>query len=594
MAIHESTTDRETDLTALEAEGQALLDQEDYDGLRQWLNALPAEQVARRARLLYLRARSLAQADHLDAAIPDLERARQQAVQAGDWSLAIDCCLWLSRLHQRQESISVAKGYLEAAEALTRQHPPADTVVEARFALAVGRLYPDLGDNRQAVAWCTRALSLFEGAGDVSGQVEALWLLAVAHCYLVNLHEAMAYIDRALGLSRAHGLDEVQRLYLLNVRAHIALYAGQTDVGLAVLDEAAPLLTRHPVSKPALYLAMAEGALRRQAGDLDGSLAAYARAEGILEELGDVGFRPWLTMEQGWTRLLAGEEPAEVRRVLLTLSDPQNAATRRSVEVHLGVLDALERRWEDALARLTAALSHFQATGEGLSVFAVQTYLAYVHLQRGDRLACHAALREGLGWAESVSVDGFPHLWHPTVVAEACAEALRAGVHPRQAEMMLIRRLGDAGVPALIPLLDDPSPVVRRRARSVAAAIGGDAVLRLLDEIADVKVREAMLEHLGAGRLALSRLLEIARYLSRGEKDVSQPDWVRVAVFGYYAGTALSRAAIAGQLARSQSAVKKHISAIRAAFGVKGRRGRDAGRAEVRRRAVAQGWVLHR
>jgi len=134
----------------------------------------------------------------------------------------------------------------------------------------------------------------------------------------------------------------------------------------------------------------------------------------------------------------------------------------------------------------------------------------------------------------------------------------------------------------------------------VVAAIGGDAVLRSLDEISDtstklstsVKVREALLDRPREGWLALSRLLETARWLCQAEEGAFRPDWVRVAVFGYYAGTTLSRATVAGRLERSQSSVKKHISAIRAAFGVKGRGGRDTGRAVVRQRAVAKGWVV--
>lgn len=582
----DNPSNNSNEIEQIETAGQTLLDQGDFDGLAQWLEDLSADLVEGRPRLRYLHARWLAHAGQLSDAIIELEQACQHAVADEEWLLAIDGYLWLARLHQRQEAIILARDYLSTAELLAQKHPPSDAVDKARLALTIGRLYPDLGDNRQAVAQCGTALHHFEEAGDASGQVEALWLLAVAHSYLVNLHAAQAYIKRALCLNQAHDLGEVQRLYLLNVQAHIALYAGQTDDGLAVLDEAAPLLVRHPLRKPALYLATAEGALRCQAGDLDGSLAAYARAEDIMQEREDVGFRPWLTMGQSWTQLLAGEQPAEVRRALLAVIDPQSPTTWRSAQTCLAVLDVLEERWRDALARLEEVLPQFEAAGELMSAFASRIYLAYVHLQVGERPACHAMIEAGLGWAERVACDGFPYFWYPAIVAEVCAEALQAGIYPQQAEMMFIRRLGgDAGVSALLSLLDDPVPEVRTRATSILAAMGGDVVLKMLDGVSQPAVREVLLDHLRAGRLVMSRLEALEEKL-RTARQYAQPSWTRVAVFGFYVTGQFTRRQIAERLHVSSSTVKNHITVIRRAFGVTGR-----GTADLRQQAMNEGFV---
>ena len=69
---------------------------------------------------------------------------------------------------------------------------------------------------------------------------------------------------------------------------------------------------------------------------------------------------------------------------------------------------------------------------------------------------------------------------------------------------------------------------------------------------------------------------------------------MRLAVFGYYAGSELGRPEIAGRLAMSEGAVKREIAAIRVAFGVESHPGRDPGRERVRQRALAERFVLRK
>ena len=62
-------------------------------------------------------------------------------------------------------------------------------------------------------------------------------------------------------------------------------------------------------------------------------------------------------------------------------------------------------------------------------------------------------------------------------------------------------------------------------------------------------------------------------------------------MFGYYVESEMNRAEIGEILALSEGAVKKHIAAIRAAFGIRSRGGRDLGRQEVRALARQGGYV---
>lgn len=586
MDIFIDTDNEINEVGEITVAAQQLLADEAWEELGTLLESVPAFVIQDNRRLRYAYARWLLHVQRISDGIVELEGVSRQAVAAEDWYLALDSYLLLAKLHQGREAIALAAHYVELAEGLAEKHPPTSAAEEARFALGIGRLYPDLGDNRKTVVWCKKALRLYEEVGDREGKIEALWLLSVANCYLGSLDQAKIYVERALYLNAAaQNVDEVQRLFLLNVEAHVALYAGQVDEGLNVLEEAAPLSEKHPVCKPSLYLATAEGGLHREAGDLDASLRAYERAEEIMEALGDRGFRPWLTMERSWTQLLTGQAPAAVRSTLLSVADLQNEATRRSLKVHLAVLDLLEQRYHEALDRLEDVLEQFEAAGELVAAFAVRIYLAYTYSKRGDRESCHTSLSTGLEWAEATGVDGFPMFWYPPIVAEACAEALRADIHPDHVEAIFVRRLGEAGVPALLSLLETESPKVRRRARSIVAAVGGAEVADVLDEISAEAVAEAIFEHLREGRLAMGRLADLEERLRTAE-HYDRSNWTRVAVFGYYVTGDFTRQEVAERVHLSESTVKNHITGIRNTFGIVAR-----GVERLRDVAVREGFV---
>jgi hypothetical protein len=221
----------------------------------------------------------------------------------------------------------------------------------------------------------------------------------------------------------------------------------------------------------------------------------------IVDVREDEGCRPWVAFRQGWTRLLMGESPARVRATLMQAGVLQNGVMVRALNMYLAALDVLEERFADAEALLEKISADFDQSAHFLELFAVRVYQASVYEQQGRVGRLREALERSLGWAEETGVDYFPHYWHPQIVAGVCVAALRLGVHSRQAELMIIRRLGDVAAPGLVGLLADES------------------------------------------------------------------------------------------LALSEGAVKKHIAAIRAAFGIRSRGGRDRGRQEVRALAQQAGFV---
>jgi tetratricopeptide (TPR) repeat protein len=568
-----------------EAEGrcEAAFSTGKFAELAQILAELPASLVAQSPQLRYYRGKCHLHADNWSEATADFQMVLEAASREAQWPLIIRTYLALARVYQRRELIDLAREYLQAAQNLARKHPPTTLAEEGQVALNIGRLLPDLGDNRQAAQWSTRALRCFEEIGAVHGQVEALWILAVASCYQARLRQARTYVGRALTLNRMHGLSDIQRLYLLNVRAQIHLHAGELEKGLATIDQAAALTREHPISKPTLYLHMTEAGLQRTLGKFEAAEVAYARAEEVLNSLGDEDFRPWLEMEWGWARVLSGTDPDEVRRRVIKIIDLQNQATRRTAQTLLGLLDTLEERYADGLARLTRALPGFQMAGEQLSLLAVRTYLAYIRLQMGELDGARKLLVDSLGLADRLAVDGFHMFWHPGIVADLYAQALRWDVHAPHVELAFVRRLRDAGIPALVGLLDDPRERVRLKAESILRTLGATEVLQVLDAERSAATRSALLDHLRAQRLPLTQLIRLEKRLRTAEYYNSY-NWNRVAIFGYYVTGQFSREEIAQRVQLAESTVRNYITKIRQAFDA-------TDTTELRRRAREEGFI---
>lgn len=568
----------------LDAWAEELIDQGRFDEIVQALQDLDAAQIREQPSLLRLQAHAAYQQDDFERAFALIQQAQQLAVNEDAWRPAVYCALDEARWRQSREEYDAARLALATAQRLAERLPTENIELRADLLLAVSRLMPDFSQNREAVVLCDRALHLYEQIGHLAGQVQALWLLSVINTYMAHLTEARAQIERALLIHEMAGLAPVLRLYLLNVSAYVHLYAGQAQAGLLVVHrDAADLLQALPHSKPALYLAMAEGALLRQQERFSEALAAYDRAEQIANVLGDEGYRPWVTFHRGWTHVLMGESPARVRAVLMQAGVLHNEVMVRALNMYMAALDVLEGRFVDAEALLEKISIDFDQAAHFLELFAVRVYQAHVYDKQGRKGRLGEALERSFGWAEEVGVDYFPHYWHPQIVTDVCVAALRLGVRSRQAELMIIRRLGDVAAPGLVALLADEALVVRQRAWSVLAALGDDVFECVLDGATGPRLSAVLLAHVRQGRLRVSRLQALSERLSGAG---AEPDWTRLAVFGYYAGSEVNRAEIGEALALSEGAVKKHIAAIRKAFGIRSRGGRDRGRQEVR--AVAR------
>jgi ATP/maltotriose-dependent transcriptional regulator MalT len=576
---------------ALLTEAEALVQQGAFDLLAARLAGLSPPQLARYPQLLRAQGHLYWRDGNIASAVASVEQARLLATQQQAWPLAAYSALDIARWQQEQGEIVLARAYCDSAEHYARDHEEADLALEAHLALAFGQLFPDLGRNEQATGWASRALEIFEQLGDAAGQVHALCCLTVAAMNRAHLLEARGHAARALRLYQVADLGETCYLELLCHRARLAYYEGETEVGLAVVQRAGPILARHAGSREALQLMMIESALLGQGGQMAAALHVLEIALHSAEQAGHSTLLAWLMVERNWLEVLAGGSPAAARGDLLRAASLQDPALQRRVTLQLAVLDLLERRWADAAARLEQAVERFQDSGEALAAYGAQLYLAAAWLGSGDRQALRQELSAALGWAEAAGCDGFPVCWHPEIIARVCIEALRVGVRPRQSEVMIVRRLGDMAVPGLMRLLGVARPEARQRAQSALGALGGDRILQAIEGLPNAPLRVVLTEHLREGRLAVRRF-EALRGLLGG--DSAAAGWQRLAIFGYYAGSELSRSEIAARLAMSEGAVKREIAVIRSAFGVPSSGGRDPGRDHVRERALAERFVLRK
>ncbi len=510
---------------------------------------------------------------HADTPIPHLE---------------VRCLLLLAQAHHLREDLTTARLYTD--EAATRlRSTPLSKAARAEITLALARLAPDVGRLGMGLVWAEQAGRLFEAVRDPLRLFEAVHLAAGLANQLGRFPEARAHLDRAALLLQGLPLEEQPRaqVQLHNTEAHHAWYQGHLTDALAHGVRAQRLADACGLGKQRLYTRLLRANLLRDLGHHREAAQLYTELENLLETIGFPGFRVWVWAHRAWLEVQEGH--FDSARVLLfqalDVADPGQAA---SLQAFLAGTYALTGRDEDALELLQASLHFYQRSGDELSTFALHTHLAAVHLHLDQQSQAEEHLSVALDWAIRRNVDYFPHWWHPDIVAPAMVHALVAGIHPAMAERILVRRLPEAALPLLRPLLEHPNPGTARRLRDTWNLIL--PARQILDGGMEPRIRQVLEELVHDGVLQLDRLPELSCFLA--EDSGGRPaNPALLATFGLYVHGA-DRQTIAARVGRSEATVRNYITRIYERFGLTGWRGsRRDRRARLRQKAREKGFV---
>ncbi|MFN2323337.1 MAG: BTAD domain-containing putative transcriptional regulator [Trueperaceae bacterium] len=309
-------------------------------------------------------------------------------------------------------------------EAVARLRSPS---VRRRFADAPGRpreralarLLSELGnDPRNRFRFATRALALGRRAGDDRAIAMALAGLigsAPTMCVSERLASARAAFDRAgdpIGLAR-----------LLTDRGMRLTYIGRTDEGVALLNEALPLLRRLGDVQGEIWLHQCLAAAPMLRGDLDAVRRHFAAARACVSSTGGLGHeQEMLQGEVWWTAITAPREVAEERyAAYVTWVARQGGAPIAEA----GIGCELRFRFgtpREAIAQAQVALTVTGAPKRVIPVGALANQqLATSHARLGELPEATAALAEALRMA--LALDSPRFLAHTALTAAEVAAA---------------------------------------------------------------------------------------------------------------------------------------------------------------------------
>ncbi len=504
--------------------------------------------------------------------------------------LEIRCLLLLAQAHHLQEDLTTARLYTDEAAARLRS-ASLSKAARAEITLALARLAPDVGRLSMGLIWAEQAGHLFEAVRDPLQLFEAAHLAAGLASQLGRFPEARAHLARAALLLQGLPSEERPRAQVLlhSAQAHHAWYQGHLAQALTHGTRAQRLADACNLGKERLCTRLLRANLLRDLGRPREAAPIYTELEKLLETTGFPGFRTWIWAHRAWLEAREGHFDSARERLFQALdsADPGQAA---SLQVFLAATYALTGRDEDALELLRASLHFYQRSGDALATFALHIHLAAAHLHLGRPTQAEEHLAVALDWAIRHNADYFPHWWHPDLVAPTLVHALVAGIHPTMAERILVRRLPEAALPLLRPLLEHPEPVVARRLQDTWNLIlPARRIFR--DDGMEPQIRQTLEELVHDRVLRLECLPELSSFLAEEDTGDRPANPALLATFGLYV-QGLDRQTIAARVGRSEATVRNYITRIYERFGLTGWRGsRRDRRAQLRRKAREKGFI---
>jgi len=544
---------------------EPLLEQSDWQSVHALLTLFPIIAFEETTDLRYVEGLIYAKAGLLSEATNLLERARFSYTVQHSYNKMARCSLELARLCLSRENFRTAYYHLhEEVEPLIEQRVVDDPALRARFFLRMAELCPDVGRLRATVDYAQQALNTYKTINDNTGQFYALVRLASSALALGEYAEAASRLDMAKACHTAAHLGGNAQARLLNLTIHLAWYQGHLPAALASAHTYLQLVDQEQLSNFQVYARMLLGNLERCVGQFALAEHWYAETRHLIATLNYPLYLPWVDAQTAWLRVLEGRL-GEARMLIHSSLKTSDLGQSMSFQVVLALINLLDGQGAVAERLLGESLTFYTTSGDSLSCSALQIYLALVKLKRGELATAQDCLHKALGWLAQQRLDGFPHWWHPGLVAEACAYALTTDIFPDVAERIFVNRLGKDGVGALRNLLYGSNPTASLRAGQLLTLIEGYVFTELAD-FDDTPNKRVIEELLQAGKLrregfaALKQLLMTAR-----QRQTANP--TLLATFGLYVN-GYTRAEIAHQLSCSVANVRNYINLIYHIFGV--------------------------
>ncbi|HVP04115.1 MAG TPA: tetratricopeptide repeat protein [Dehalococcoidia bacterium] len=428
--------------------GSRMFEEGRWDTLAEWLDAIPADELAREPKLTLWKARVLHYLNQTDKALALLTQAVQVSEAGGDWETLAEA------LTARGMSLRVKGDYEPSREALVRARDilvehgsPQALITEARKEL--GMTLSRCGDFSESIQELQTVVGVYETNGDQYNIAHAGLELANSLALSGRLAEAAVTLERVRGIWSQLGNDHflIQTLNSLGVSYYLA---GNFDKAEAILQQGVQVAQRTANLKWEMYLVSSIADIKRDQGELQQALDAYSS---LLEQawaVNDAYIRIYLMDAVAGTHRLLGDISAAESWSARAIAEAEKTGGALEMGMCLITSAQVKRQKDDlksAVSDLERAITYLKDKGSSRELVLAHFHLAGVYFSlKKKSLALEslekcAELVKGLGYDHFLVVEAARN---PLLVQYASANKLADGYFTRMLKLIKAPAAGES------------------------------------------------------------------------------------------------------------------------------------------------------
>jgi LuxR family maltose regulon positive regulatory protein len=431
--------------------GWRMFEEGRWDTLADWLEAVPAEELAAQPKLVLWKARVLHYLNQIDRALALLEQAISSLEAKSEWITLAEALVTQGMCLRVKGSLQESKQALGRARELLLEHDgPTSALTEAR--LELGRTYSLAGEFEPALAEMRNVLDIYEAKGDVYNVGYVSDQLAVIVAHLGRIADATVHFERARQCWTRLGNDE-RLLMTLNNLGVLYYWIGDFAQAEDILSQGLAKAPSAPNSRAGLYLRVSLADVRRDSAGYTAALEMYREAMDMAR-----------SSDEAVIRVFIADSIANTYRLMGDLTNCETWAQRASAEaeeragtLELGLcattLGLIERETGDlreAAATLERAVVQLRETDAKRELALALFHLAGVHFSLKRKRLALEALDEVAALVEELGYDHFIYIEaarNPLLVQYAAANKLAGGYFGRLLKTMKGARQAAMPVP---------------------------------------------------------------------------------------------------------------------------------------------------
>ena len=398
--------------------GSRMFEEGKWDTLAEWLDAIPADELARQPKLMLWKARVLHYLNQVDRALALLAQAIQVLETNEDWVTLAEAHVSRGMCLRLKGDYTESRDTLQKARTLLMTHDaPVPLVTEARKEL--GMTLSRCGDLTDSIQELSAVVDIYEAQGDQYNLAQASVELAAVLGLVGRLGETIVHLERARNVWTELGHDFFLVQTLVNL-GMIYYLQGDLDRAESIFQQGLGKAREIGNVTEQIYHITCLADIRKARGDYSTSMEMYRSALEDSWAVSDAYVRVYLLDAIADAYRLMGDiasaEPASQR----ALAEAEKTGGALELGICLMTNGLIKRSQDDAkgaIEQLEKAIPYLSEKGAGREVITAHFHLAGIYFALKKK---KMALEKLQICADMVKDLGYDHF----LVAEASRNSL--------------------------------------------------------------------------------------------------------------------------------------------------------------------------